>query len=214
MSKALILFLTALAAASARADGPGSDPLDPGRLERVNVIAEHKRRSPSQGPIREDLRPTDVARAYEAAGAAALSVLTDEAFFGGRLSHLEEARAATALPVLRKDFIIDQYQLFEARCAGCHGERGDGDGVNKPYLDRSPADLTALSREHGGEFPYQEFYEAVAGTEAAGRDMPCFATVYEEAAREDHLDVPYEQEKYLETRLAALADYVARLQVR
>jgi len=88
------------------------------RAGRTNVIAEHKRRSPSRGAIREDLRPADVARAYESAGAAALSVLTDEAFFGGRLEHLEEARAATALPALRKDFVLDPWQVWEARAAG------------------------------------------------------------------------------------------------
>ncbi len=84
----------------------------------VRVIAEHKRRSPSRGPIREDLAPGDVARGYEAAGAAAISVLTDEPFFGGCLAHLEEARRATALPVLRKDFVLDPWQVWEARAAG------------------------------------------------------------------------------------------------
>lgn len=84
----------------------------------IRVIAEHKRRSPSRGVIREDLAPADVARHYEAAGAAALSVLTDEPFFGGRLEHLAEARAAASLPVLRKDFVIDAWQVWEARAAG------------------------------------------------------------------------------------------------
>jgi indole-3-glycerol phosphate synthase len=88
------------------------------RPDRVSVIAEHKRRSPSRGAIREDLAPADVARRYEAAGAAALSVLTEEAFFGGRLAHLEEVRAATALPVLRKDFVLDPWQVWEARASG------------------------------------------------------------------------------------------------
>jgi len=88
------------------------------RPGRTSVIAEHKRRSPSRGAIREDLLPADVARRYEAAGAAAISVLTDEAFFGGRMAHLEEVRGATALPVLRKDFILDPWQVWEARAAG------------------------------------------------------------------------------------------------
>jgi len=88
------------------------------RPGRVNVIAEHKRRSPSRGAIREDLLPADVARRYEAAGAAAISVLTDEPFFGGRVEHLVEARAAVSLPVLRKDFILDPWQVWEARAAG------------------------------------------------------------------------------------------------
>jgi indole-3-glycerol phosphate synthase len=88
------------------------------RPGRVNVVAEHKRRSPSRGAIREDLAPADVARRYEAAGAAAISVLTDEPFFGGRMAHLEEVRGATALPVLRKDFVLDPWQVWEARAAG------------------------------------------------------------------------------------------------
>jgi indole-3-glycerol phosphate synthase len=88
------------------------------RAGRANVIAEHKRRSPSRGPIREDLAPGDVARAYAAAGAVALSVLTEPESFGGRLEHLVEARSAVTLPVLRKDFVVDAWQLWEARAAG------------------------------------------------------------------------------------------------
>jgi len=84
----------------------------------IAVVAEHKRRSPSRGAIREDLAPADVARRYAASGAAALSVLTDELFFGGHLDHLTAAREATRLPVLRKDFILDPWQVWEARAAG------------------------------------------------------------------------------------------------
>jgi indole-3-glycerol phosphate synthase len=82
------------------------------------VIAEYKRRSPSRGAIREDLAPADVARRYEAAGAAAISVLTDGPFFGGSLGHLQEVRGATTLPVLCKDFVVDPWQVWEARAAG------------------------------------------------------------------------------------------------
>jgi len=78
------------------------------------VIAEIKRQSPSKGPIREKLDPGDLALEYERAGAAAISVLTDSKFFGGSLEDLRQARLATALPVLRKDFIIDESQIWQS----------------------------------------------------------------------------------------------------
>jgi indole-3-glycerol phosphate synthase len=84
----------------------------------VSVIAEHKRRSPSAGTIREGASLADIVLAYERGGAAALSILTEPFHFGGSLDDLREARAATELPVLRKDFIVDPYQLYEAAVAG------------------------------------------------------------------------------------------------
>jgi len=84
----------------------------------ISLIAEHKRRSPSAGPIREGADVVEIVQAYERGGAAALSVLTEEAHFGGSLDDLHAARAATALPVLRKDFIVDRYQLYESAAAG------------------------------------------------------------------------------------------------
>lgn len=89
----------------------------------IAVIAEIKRRSPSAGLIRPEydgdaFRPEDIAQRYHAAGAAAISCLTDEHFFGGHLSYIERVKAAVPLPVLRKDFIIDPWQLWESRAAG------------------------------------------------------------------------------------------------
>jgi indole-3-glycerol phosphate synthase len=106
----------------------------------TSLIAEHKRRSPSAGTIREGLSCADVVSAYERGGAAALSVLTEEAHFGGSLADLREARAASELPVLRKDFTIDLYQLYEAKAAGA-------DAVLLVVGAMSQDELAALYRE-------------------------------------------------------------------
>lgn len=88
------------------------------RPGRLNVVAECKRRSPARGILRRDYDVTAIARAYEAAGAAAISVLTEPTFFDGSIEHLDAVHAAVSVPVLRKDFVVDEYQLAEARAMG------------------------------------------------------------------------------------------------
>ena len=84
----------------------------------INIIAEFKRRSPSKGMIRPDADLQEIARAYQAGGAVAMSVLTEEDYFAGALDDLREAKATVALPVLRKDFVVEEYQVYESAAAG------------------------------------------------------------------------------------------------
>jgi len=130
----------------------------------LSVIAEFKRRSPSAGEIRDGAEPAELARAYEEGGAAALSVLTDEAHFGGSLSDLTEARAACELPLLQKDFIVDRYQLYEAALAGA-------DAI---LLIVAALDRDRLAELHDG---------------ARSLDLDCLVEVHDEAELETALTV-------------------------
>src|SRR6266566_6626440 len=122
----LAVARTRVAALQERADeleraaqqGPPIRPFPGAPAPDVGLIAEVKRRSPSQGAIREDLDPVAHARGYVRGGAVAVSVLTDEAHFGGSLDDLARVAGAVPVPVLRKDFILDELQIMEARAAG------------------------------------------------------------------------------------------------
>lgn len=107
-----------LAAAAAAAPAPLGFRAALASGEAPRVIAEVKRRSPSKGLIREDFDPVAIARTYAENGAAAISVLTDEHYFGGHLDFLVRIRERVGIPLLRKDFVVDPYQLDEARAAG------------------------------------------------------------------------------------------------
>jgi indole-3-glycerol phosphate synthase len=109
------------------------------RTDRLNVIAECKRRSPSKSVLRAKYDAAATAASYDRAGAAAISVLTEPAFFDGHLDHLTAVRRVTQLPILRKDFIIDPYQILEARAAGA-------DAILLIVAALTPPALVALHR--------------------------------------------------------------------
>jgi indole-3-glycerol phosphate synthase len=116
-----------------------------GQADRLNVIAECKRRSPSKGILRADYDPVAVASAYEEAGAVAISVLTEPTFFDGSLEHLIAVRSAVEVPLLRKDFIVSEYQLLEAKAAGA-------DAILLIVAALRPVELKVLhdhARRHG-----------------------------------------------------------------
>jgi indole-3-glycerol phosphate synthase len=114
-------------------------------LGEAAVIAEVKKASPSKGVLREHFVPADIARSYSEHGAACLSVLTDVQFFQGSTSYLKEARAACTLPVLRKDFIVDPYQIVEARAMGADAILLIAAALDTPQMQ----DLEALAHSLG-----------------------------------------------------------------
>ena len=120
----------------------------------IRLIAEVKKASPSKGVIREDFHPVEIARIYQEHGAACISVLTDEAHFQGSLDYLRQIRAAVDLPVLRKDFIIDSYQVIEARAAGADAVLLIAECLDDAQLRTLHDEIVAL-----GMTPLVELYE-------------------------------------------------------
>jgi indole-3-glycerol phosphate synthase len=130
----------------------------------VSLIAEHKRRSPSAGEIRAGATVADVVGAYERGGAAAVSILTEGPHFGGSLDDLREARAASVLPILRKDFVVDAYQVYESAVAGA-------DAILLIVAALDDDDLAELHRE------------------ALGLDLDVLVEVHSEAELDRALDI-------------------------
>ncbi len=140
------------------------------------VIAEMKQRTPTMGVLVEDYRPADLAHAYTHGGAAAISVLTHMAGFGGRPEHVLAARAATHLPILRKDFVTDPYEIAEARAAGA-----DAVLLIVAALDRPPSPLAGeVARSAGGRTGLRELLAA-----ARSRGLAALVEVHDE--RETHV---------------------------
>jgi indole-3-glycerol phosphate synthase len=158
------------------------------RRPHVAVIAEIKRRSPSAGTIREDLDPAERAALYAANGAAAISILTDTPFFGGSVQDLRSAAGRCALPLLRKDFILDEVQVLEARAAGASAVLLIARVLSRPRLD----ELLHCAREFGLDALVEVHSEKeldaalAAGASVIGvnsRDLDTFAVDVESALR-------------------------------
>ncbi len=140
---------------AAAAERPEQRPFEEALLRSgISLIAEHKRRSPSAGTIRDGSTVEDIVLAYERGGATALSILTEPFHFGGSLDDLRAARAVTDLPVLRKDFIVDRYQLYESAAAGADAillivAALDPDNLYELLREARALDLDALVEVHG-----------------------------------------------------------------
>jgi indole-3-glycerol phosphate synthase len=150
----------------------------------IRLIAEVKKASPSKGVIREDFNPVEISRAYEQSGASCLSVLTEKKYFQGSLAYLAEIRKAVGLPLLRKDFIVDAYQIVEARAAGA-----DAVLLIAACLERRQIeDFLGIAKEQGLDIlveshTYRELDRAlVAGATLVGinnRDLQSFSVSLE-----------------------------------
>jgi indole-3-glycerol phosphate synthase len=181
----------------------------------IRLIAEVKKASPSKGVIRADFDPVAIARTYERHGASCISVLTDEPYFQGRLEYLRQVRAAVSLPVLRKDFIIDAYQVVEARAAGADAVLLIAECLDDAMLSQLHAAILAL-----GMTPLVELYEPAnlprvlaVGAELIGvnnRDLRTFHTDLAHTLRLRH-EIPADRVVVGESGIRTRGD-VERLQ--
>jgi len=154
----------------------------------IKLIAEVKKASPSKGLIREDFQPVEIAATYEQHGASCISVLTDQTYFRGSLDYLREIRSAVGIPLLRKDFILDPYQLMEARVAGADAVLLIAECLDDDTLRQLHDETFAL-----GMVPLVEFYEPAnlrrvleAGAKLVGvnnRDLRTFQTDLQHTVR-------------------------------
>jgi indole-3-glycerol phosphate synthase len=156
---------------------------------RLNIIAEFKRRSPSAGIIRSDLSATEVACCYERGGACAISVLTDEEYFGGSIADLSAVRVSTGLPILRKDFIIDPIQIYEAAIAGADavlliaGALDDAALVKLRAIAEEELRLDALVEVHTSEELRRALHAGAKIIGVNNRDLRTFRTSLETSER-------------------------------
>ena len=185
-------FLAALSDASDKTQGKRDSPIFAdakiGTVPSIRLIAEVKKASPSKGVIRADFDPVEIALIYQEHGAACVSVLTDGPFFQGSLDHLRRVRAAIDLPVLRKDFIVDPYQVIEAREAGADAVLLIAECLDDESLDRLHGEILDL-----GMTPLVELHEPAnlarvlrVGARLIGinnRDLRTFETDLEQTLR-------------------------------
>jgi indole-3-glycerol phosphate synthase len=156
--------------------------------DHVRLIAEVKKASPSKGLIRPQFHPVDIAVAYEQGGAAAISVLTDEPFFQGRLEYLTDIRRKVAIPILRKDFILDEYQVYEARVAGADAvlliaECLLGDELQRLYHIVRELGMTALIELYEPEHLERVLATGTLLVGVNNRDLKTFAVDLEHVIR-------------------------------
>ena len=107
---------------------------------------------------------------------------------------------------------------YDSNCASCHGVKGKGDGPSKPFLTKSPPDLTVLAKNNKGVLPVDRLHEVIDGRREVGshgsRDMPIWGSEYKLKAAESYMDVPYDTEAFVRVRIFALIDYIGRMQAK